>query len=60
MRVIANQLGDADARMTEQHYVHLSPSYVAETNRASFTDLGIVQRTRCDGIVTLIAVLRPF
>lgn len=26
----------------ERHYAHLSPSYVAETIRANFPDLGIV------------------
>ena len=28
--------------MTERHYAHLSPSYVAETVRQSFGTLGIV------------------
>ena len=40
--VIAAQLGHADTRMTEKHYAHLSPGYVAETVRASFGTLGIV------------------
>jgi integrase len=31
MGVIAEQLGHADTRMTEKHYVHLAPSYVADT-----------------------------
>lgn len=43
MPVIAQQLGHADTRMTEKHYAHLSPSYVAETIRASFPKLGIVE-----------------
>jgi integrase len=42
MPVIARQLGHADTRMTERHYAHLSPSYVADTIRASFPTLGIV------------------
>ena len=42
MRVIADQLGHADTRMTEKHYAHLSPSYVADTIRAHFPKLGIV------------------
>jgi len=42
MQVIAKQLGHADTRMTERHYAHLSPSYVADTIRASFPTLGIV------------------
>jgi hypothetical protein len=28
--------------MTERHYAHLAPSYVADTVRASFGALGIV------------------
>src|SRR5262249_13666437 len=41
MGVIAEQLGHADTRMTEKHYAHLAPSYVAETIRAHFPTLGI-------------------
>lgn len=40
--VIAAQLGHADTRMTEKHYAHLSPSYVAETVRAALPSFGIV------------------
>jgi len=43
MAVIARQLGHADTRMTERHYAHLAPSYVADTIRANFprlTELG--------------------
>jgi integrase len=39
MGVIARQLGHADTRMTERHYAHLAPSYVAETIRKSFPRL---------------------
>ena len=39
--VIATQLGHADTRMTEKHYAHLAPSYVADTIRAHFPKLGI-------------------
>lgn len=42
MQVIATQLGHADTRMTEKHYAHLAPSYVSETVRAAFGELGIV------------------
>ena len=38
--VIAQQLGHADSRMTEKHYAHLSPSYVADTIRENFPTLG--------------------
>jgi hypothetical protein len=41
MGVIAEQLGHADTRMTEKHYAHLAPSYVAQTIRAHFPTLGI-------------------
>jgi integrase len=43
MAVIAEQLGHADTRMTEKHYAHLAPSYVASTIRAHFPALGLVQ-----------------
>jgi integrase len=39
MAVIARQLGHADTRMTEKHYAHLAPNYVAETIRANFPRL---------------------
>jgi integrase len=45
MRVIAAQLGHADTRMTEKHYAHLAPNYVAETVRASLPSLGIVEKS---------------
>lgn len=45
MGVIAAQLGHSDTRMTEKHYAHLAPSYVADTIRASLPKLGIVPET---------------
>jgi hypothetical protein len=39
MAVIARQLGHADTRMTERHYAHLAPNYVADTIRAGFPRL---------------------
>jgi integrase len=42
MGVIAEQLGHADTRMTEKHYAHLAPSYVARTIRAHFPALGLM------------------
>ena len=47
---IAEQLGHTDTRMTEKHYAHLAPSYVADTIRAHFPMLGITG----DAIVTPI------
>lgn len=40
MPVIAALLGHADTRMTEKHYGHLSPSYVADTLRANLPSFG--------------------
>jgi integrase len=45
MRVIGDQLGHADARMTEKHYAHLAPSYVSDTVRAALPGLGIIDET---------------
>jgi hypothetical protein len=41
MTVIAKQLDHADTRMTEKHYAHLAPHYIADTIRANFPRLGI-------------------
>ena len=43
--VIAAQLGHQDTRMTEKHYAHLAPNYVADTIRAHFPVLGIADQT---------------
>ena len=45
MAVIAAQLGHSDTRMTERHYAHLGPAYVADTVRQAFGELGIVPVT---------------
>jgi integrase len=42
LAVIAKQLGHADTRMVKKHYGHLAPSYVADTVRAAFGTLGIL------------------
>ena len=52
MGVVAAQLGHADTRMTEKHYAHLAPSYIAQTIRANFPDLGI-------GAASRVVPLRP-
>ena len=41
--VIAAQLGHADSQMVERHYGHLAPSYVADTIRAAFGTMGLVE-----------------
>jgi integrase len=43
MGVIAAQLGHADTRMTEKHYAHLAPNYVADTVRAALPPLGVIE-----------------
>jgi integrase len=53
MGVIAEQLGHADTRMTEKHYAHLAPSYVADTIRAHFPTLGIA------GDTTVVTIPHP-
>lgn len=45
MGVIAAQLGHKDTRMTEKHYAHLAPNYVADTVRAALPSIGIVDQT---------------
>ena len=45
MGVIAAQLGHVDTRMTEKHYAHLAPNYVADTVRAALPVLGIVEKS---------------
>jgi integrase len=46
MGVVAAQLGHADTRMTEKHYAHLAPSYVAQTIRANFPVLNLVEESK--------------
>lgn len=41
LTVIAQQLGHADTRMTERHYAHLAPSYVADTVRQHLPTMGV-------------------
>jgi integrase len=45
MGVIAAQLGHSDTRMTEKHYAHLAPSYVADTIRAALSTMGKSKET---------------
>ena len=45
MGVIAAQLGHSDTRMTEKHYAHLAPSYIADTVRAALPGFGILRET---------------
>jgi integrase len=43
LAVIAAQLGHSDTRMVEKHYGHLSSGYVADTVRAAFGTLGLIE-----------------
>jgi hypothetical protein len=36
--------------MTEKHYAHLSPNYVADTIRASFPTLGIIEKNKVSAL----------
>jgi integrase len=54
LAVVAVQLGHSDTRMVEKHYGHLSPSYIADTVRAAFGSLGLVEPSN----VVPIAVCR--
>lgn len=45
LAVVAEQLGHSDTRMVEKHYGHLAPSYIADTVRAAFGDMGLVGET---------------
>ena len=58
MAVIAAQLGHADTRMTEKHYAHLAPSYVAETVRAAFTDMGLNKENKIQTLALKTAKIR--
>ena len=50
MRVIADQLGHADTRVTERHYARLAPSYVADAVRAALPGFGILGPTHVTSI----------
>lgn len=43
MTVVAKQLGHANTQVTEKHYAHISPGYVAQTVRENFPILDIAQ-----------------
>jgi integrase len=45
LNVVAHNLGHADTRMTERHYSHLAPSYLAETIRKFAPTFGTAEDT---------------
>jgi integrase len=51
LTVIAKQLGHADTRITERHYAHLCPNYVAETVRAALPSLGLPEESNVVSLV---------
>jgi integrase len=51
MAVIAAQLGHVDTRVTEKHYAHLGPSYVTNTVRAAFDEIGLLNE---DNVVNIV------
>lgn len=48
--VVAQNLGHADSRMTEKHYAHMAPNYVAETIRKFAPTFGTVEPTNIAAI----------
>lgn len=48
--VIAAQLGHADTRITEKHYAHLAPSYVADVVRAALPGRGTAERGNVEAL----------
>ncbi|MGH1571788.1 tyrosine-type recombinase/integrase [Methylobacterium sp. P31] len=46
MGLIAAQLGHADTRMTERHYAHFAPSYIASTIRGALPSFSFVSLRR--------------
>lgn len=49
LQVIAEVLGHADTRITQRHYAHLMPSFVADTVRANLPSFGV----ELDNVVSL-------
>ena len=41
LQVVAEALGHADTRITQRHYGHLAPSYVAQVIRANLPSIGL-------------------
>jgi len=41
LKIVAEAMGHADTRMTERHYAHLQPDFIAETIRAHLPRFGV-------------------
>ncbi len=48
--VVAKNLGHADSRMTEKHYAHLAPSYIADQIRQFAPTFGTLGQTNVAAI----------
>ena len=46
MRVIADQLGHKDTRITERHYAHLGRAFVRETIRTRLPSFGVIESSQ--------------
>jgi integrase len=55
LQIVAKNLGHADTRMTEKHYAHLAPSYVAEQIRSRAPTFGTVEPSAIVPIISSIA-----
>src|ERR1700746_973971 len=53
LQVVAANLGHADTRVTEKHYAHLAPNYVADVIRATMPGLGLVESDETNGLISL-------
>ena len=43
IEIIAEQLGHSDTRITQKHYAHLSPNYIAKSFRQRFGTIGLIR-----------------
>ncbi len=59
LQVVAHNLGHADIRMTERHYAHLAPSFVADTIRRLAPKLGLLKPANIVAIQPAKATGRP-
>jgi hypothetical protein len=59
MAVIARVLGHADTHITEKHYAHLAPNYVAESVRSHFPRLAARPEIPQPAFLSSLRTLRP-
>jgi integrase len=51
LNVVSRNLGHADTKITEKHYAHLAPSYIAETIRRFSPIFGLVETSNAGPLV---------